>query len=43
VDLLRFSTVGGGEPSTLVWEAVGFVLFTGATFWMALRALYAQE
>ena len=43
VDLLRYSTVGAGDPSMLVWEAAGFLLFTAATFWAALRALYAQE
>ena len=43
VDLLRYSTVGAGDPSTLVWEAAAFGVFTAATFWAALRALYAQE
>ena len=43
VDLLRYSTVGTGDPSLLAREAAGFVVFTAATFWGALRALYAQE
>jgi ABC-type polysaccharide/polyol phosphate export permease len=43
VDLLRYATVGAGEPSILVWEAVGFLVFTAATFWAALQALYVQE
>ena len=43
VDLLRYSTVGSGDPSMLVWEAVGFLLFTAATFWAALQALYQQQ
>ena len=43
VDLLRFGTVGVGEPSTLVLEAIGFALFTLAAFGVALWALYDQE
>ena len=43
VDLLRYGTVGTGDPGTLVLEAAGFGAFTVATFCAALWALYRQE
>jgi len=43
VDLLRYGTVGTGDPATLVLEAVAFGGFTVATFFAAVRALYDQE
>ena len=43
VDLLRFATVGVGEPSMLALEGALFVVFTGVTFVAALTALRRQE
>ncbi len=43
VDLLRYATIGAGEPRLLVWEAAGFTLFSVASFWCAVRALQKQE
>ncbi len=43
VDLLRYATVGTGDPATLVLEAIAFGVFTVATFAGALWALYHQE
>jgi ABC-2 type transport system permease protein len=43
VDLLRYATIGYGDPGRLVWEAVAFGAFTLVSFWLAYRALWAQE
>ena len=43
VDILRFATIGSGNPSTLVAEGVGFIVFTTAAFSMALWSLRRQE
>ena len=43
VDLLRYATVGIGDPGTLALEALAFGLFTLATFGAAVWALYRQE
>jgi ABC-2 type transport system permease protein len=43
VDILRFSTVGTGDPALLVIEAALFVVFTGVCFAAALVALRRQE
>jgi ABC-2 type transport system permease protein len=42
VDLLRYATVGAGDPSTLILEALAFAAFTLATFGGALWALYQE-
>ena len=42
VDLLRYATVGAGDPSTLMLEALGFAAFTLVTFGGALWALYQE-
>jgi ABC-2 type transport system permease protein len=42
VDLLRYATVGSGDPSMLVLEALGFAAFTLAMFGGALWALYQE-
>jgi ABC-2 type transport system permease protein len=42
VDLLRYATVGSGDPSTLMLEALGFAAFTVAMFGAALWALYQE-
>ena len=43
VDILRFATIGTGEPSVLVAEGLGFVVFTVAAFGAALWSLRRQE
>ena len=43
VDLLRYATIGYGDPARLVWEAVGFGLFTLVSFGLAYLALWKQE
>jgi ABC-type polysaccharide/polyol phosphate export permease len=43
VDILRFATIGTGDPSVLVAEGLGFVVFTVAAFGAALWSLRRQE
>jgi len=43
VDVLRYATVGIGDPGTIAIECVAFVLFTLATFAGAIIALQRQE
>jgi ABC-2 type transport system permease protein len=43
VDLLRFATVGVGDPARLAIEGTLFVVFTAVTFVAALTALRRQE
>jgi ABC-type multidrug transport system permease subunit len=43
VDILRYATIGAGDPSRLALEAIGFVIFTLAWFLAALTALQRQE
>jgi ABC-2 type transport system permease protein len=43
VDVLRYATLGTGEPVRLAWESAAFVLFTLAWFGAALQALRRQE
>lgn len=43
VDVLRYATVGIGEPRILVMEAAAFCVFTAATFFFALWSLQRQE
>jgi hypothetical protein len=43
VDILRFATIGSGNPATLVAEGVGFVVFTLAAFAAAHWSLRRQE
>ena len=42
VDVLRYATIGIGEPSLILLEAIAFLVFTGASFWGALFALKRQ-
>jgi ABC-2 type transport system permease protein len=42
VDVLRYATIGVGNPSRIWFEAVGFLVFTGACFIGALVALKRQ-
>ena len=39
VDVLRYATIGVGEPQTIAIEAGGFLAFTLVAFWLAVRAL----
>jgi ABC-type multidrug transport system permease subunit len=39
VDVLRFATVGIGEPVTLAWQALAFTMFSTASFVAATRSL----
>lgn len=43
VDVMRYATVGIGEPGRLLWEAAAFVGFTVVSFWFCVRALRNQE
>ena len=42
VDVLRYATIGLGNPSRIWLEATGFLVFTGACFTGALVALRRQ-
>jgi ABC-type multidrug transport system permease subunit len=39
VDVLRYATIGVGEPRVIAIEAGGFMVFTLVAFWLAVRAL----
>jgi ABC-2 type transport system permease protein len=43
VDVLRWATVGLGEPAMLVWEGLAFAVFSAASFVVATRFLERQE
>lgn len=43
VDVLRFATIGLGDPAVLAWQAVAFAAFTVASFAVARRLLDRQE
>ncbi len=43
VDLLRFSSIGAGEPRRLALEAAAFALFSLVSFAYAVRCLRQQE
>jgi ABC-2 type transport system permease protein len=43
VDLLRYATIGLGEPRVLWLEASGFAVFSAASFVVALKFLKEQE
>jgi ABC-2 type transport system permease protein len=43
VDVLRYTTIGIGEPALIAVEALAFVAFTIASFACALRVLQRQE
>jgi ABC-2 type transport system permease protein len=43
VDLLRYATIGLGDPPTLVWQGAAFVLFAAGCFALATRDLDRQE
>jgi hypothetical protein len=37
--VLRYATIGVGEPQTIAIESAGFVAFTLVAFWLAVQAL----
>lgn len=39
VDVLRYATIGVGDPRVIAIEAGGFVVFTLIAFWLAVQAL----
>jgi ABC-type multidrug transport system permease subunit len=43
VDVLRYATIGAGDPRLLALEAAAFAVFTAISFALALRALQRQE
>jgi ABC-type multidrug transport system permease subunit len=43
VDVLRYATIGVGDPARIALEAGGFVLFTAGAFAVAVHALRNQE
>ena len=43
VDVMRYATIGLGNPARIAWEAAAFVAFTVASFAFAVRALQQQE
>lgn len=43
VDVMRYATIGVGEPRILLLESAAFAAFTIASFWFCLRALRHQE
>ena len=43
VDVLRYATIGLGDPSAIAWESAAFVAFTIVSFAFAVMALRQQE
>ena len=43
VDVLRYGTVGLGEPEQILWEVAAFTLFSIASFTYAVQSLQQQE
>ncbi len=43
VDVMRFASIGVGNPTTIAWEALAFVAFTAVSFALATRFLNHQE
>jgi ABC-type multidrug transport system permease subunit len=43
VDLMRYATVGIGDPRMIAWEAAAFAAFSAAFFWVAVHSLQRQE
>jgi ABC-2 type transport system permease protein len=39
IDVLRYATIGIGHPQAIAIEAAAFLVFTAASFAMAIRAL----
>jgi len=43
VDLLRYASIGFGDPRTIAWETAAFAAFCVAAFALAVRSLQQQE
>ena len=43
VDVLRYATMGYGDPYWIAVEGVAFLAFAAASFWLASHALRHQE
>jgi ABC-2 type transport system permease protein len=43
VDVLRYATMGYGDPGWIALEAAGFLAFSAVSFWLAAHALQHQE
>jgi ABC-2 type transport system permease protein len=43
VDVLRYASIGHGDPGRIALEGLAFVLFTAAAFGLAVQALRNQE
>ncbi len=43
VDVLRFATIGVGDPATIAWETIAFAAFSVASFGVATWVLGRQE
>jgi ABC-2 type transport system permease protein len=43
VDVLRYATMGYGEPGWIAVEGAAFLAFSAVSFWLAARALQRQE
>jgi ABC-type multidrug transport system permease subunit len=43
VDVVRYATIGLGDPQVVAAESGAFVAFTALSFWLAVRALRDQE
>ncbi|MBA2241368.1 MAG: ABC transporter permease, partial [Chthoniobacterales bacterium] len=43
VDVLRYATIGLGEPRAILLESIAFLTFGAVAFGFALRALRNQE
>jgi hypothetical protein len=42
-DVLRYATIGYGDPAFIAIEAALFLLFSAVSFWLAHRALWKPE
>jgi ABC-2 type transport system permease protein len=38
-DVLRYFTIGLGDPQVIIWEIIGFTLFLIMSFWVAVKSL----
>jgi ABC-2 type transport system permease protein len=43
VDVLRYATMGYGDPGWIAVEGAAFLAFSAVSFWLAARALQRQE
>jgi ABC-2 type transport system permease protein len=43
VDVLRYGTIGLGEPAAIAWKSAAFLVFSAVSFLIAQRALWSQD